>query len=300
MQNSDFSQSVNAPASLVVSYSISMLLAVNMRGTQLDGMAENLAMGRLTEPFLKGHGVESTRPSSSRADSQLAFARRILTEERRPYALLVRPDEFSRSALPLTKSAAVAAIVARRSCRRSLRPASPSRIAASTAHQGNDSHFFMTCSMGLAPSIGTGLARETRRTTLVVDSDGSLLMNPSGLVAVGAAPALSLVHLVLDDGRYDSTGGQLTPGRTANLIAWARASGIRHTHTFTEEDELSTHLPHIVQECRAPDFVRCIVSPDSSAPPPRVSEDLAEITRRFRRAVTAHATAVEMVGGVGQ
>ncbi|WP_420341080.1 thiamine pyrophosphate-dependent enzyme [Streptomyces xinghaiensis] len=102
----------------------------------------------------------------------------------------------------------------------------------------------MTGSMGLALSIGTGLAWETRRTTLVVDGDGSLLMNPSGLVAVGAAPGLPLVHLVLDDGRYDSTGGQLTPGRTTALIAWARASGIRHTTPSPRR----TSCPHI---CRA-------------------------------------------------
>ncbi|MFD9305174.1 thiamine pyrophosphate-dependent enzyme [Streptomyces sp. NPDC060048] len=195
----------------------------------------------------------------------------------------------------LTKSAAVAAIVA-------AVPHLPaifatgyiSRIAASMTRQ--DHHFYMTGSMGLALSIGTGFALSARRTTLVVDGDGSLLMNPVGLIAAGAATDLPLIHAVLDDGRYDSTGGQPTPGHTTDLSAWARACGIRDTHVFTEEDHLSTHLPRIARDCRRPVFIRCLVAPDADAPPPRVSEDLAGIAERFRRAVAAPAPAVTTGG----
>ncbi len=95
MQNSGFGQSVNALASLVIPYRILMLLVVSMRGIQPDGTTENLATGRLTEPILKGLGAEFTWLSSSRADRQLAFDRCILTDKQRPYALVVRPDEFS-------------------------------------------------------------------------------------------------------------------------------------------------------------------------------------------------------------
>ncbi len=95
MQNSGLGQSVNALASLVVPYGIPMLLVVSVRGIDPDQTAENLVMGRLTEQILTGLGVESTWLSSEGADRQLAAARRILTEERRGYALLVRPDAFS-------------------------------------------------------------------------------------------------------------------------------------------------------------------------------------------------------------
>ncbi len=191
--------------------------------------------------------------------------------------------------MSLTKSAAVAAIVA-------ALPGLPtvfatgfiSRIAASTAP--HRTHFHMTGSMGLALSIGTGLALETRKATLVVDGDGSLLMNPVGLVAVGAARDLPLIHVVLDDGCYASTGGQPTPGSTTDLNAWARASGIRETHTFTKEDHLSSHLPRMARDRRGPVFVRCLVAPDTDAPPPRVAESPPDIAERFRSAVTAAAT----------
>src|SRR5260363_186197 len=72
------------------------------------------------------------------------------------------------------------------------------RIAAHLRHRPN--HFYMTGSMGLAVALATGLP------TVVVDGDGSLLMNPASLIVAGAIPDLSLLHVVLDDGVYASTG----------------------------------------------------------------------------------------------
>ncbi len=98
-----------------------------------------------------------------------------------------------------------------------------SRVAASM--DDRPSHFYMTGSMGLALALGIGVAMSSGRTTIVVDGDGSLLMNPAALLATGAAPELPVIHIVLDDGVYASTGGQPTPGERADLAGLATASG---------------------------------------------------------------------------
>ena len=98
MQNSGFGQCVNALASLVLPYQIPILLIVSMRGTAPDTTTENLAMGRLTEPILRGLGLEHAYFASSDAAEQLAHVAKVLRTERRPYALLVRPNEFGWSA----------------------------------------------------------------------------------------------------------------------------------------------------------------------------------------------------------
>ncbi|MFE9429173.1 thiamine pyrophosphate-binding protein [Kitasatospora sp. NPDC006697] len=95
MQNSGFGQSVNALASLTVPYRIPLLLIVSMRGTGPDATTENLAMGRLTEAILDGLGIEFLYLSSEHAADCMQNAYRIVAAERRPFALLVRPDEFS-------------------------------------------------------------------------------------------------------------------------------------------------------------------------------------------------------------
>lgn len=71
-----------------------------------------------------------------------------------------------------------------------------------------DNHFYMTGSMGLVSSIGVGIALSSGRSTVVVDGDGSLLMNPAGLITAGSMPHLPLLHVVMDDARYASTGGR--------------------------------------------------------------------------------------------
>ncbi|GAA3169009.1 thiamine pyrophosphate-dependent enzyme [Streptomyces ramulosus] len=153
-----------------------------------------------------------------------------------------------------------------------------SRIGAASAQPN---HFYMTGSMGLALSLGTGIALASRRTTLVVDGDGSLLMNPVGLITAGALPDLPLIQLVLDDGVYDSTGGQCSPGRSVDLPAWARACGFSRTHTVDSEEGLEKTLRHELENPDAPVFVHCLVTADTAPPPPRVTDDLEGITARF-------------------
>src|SRR5690606_25141592 len=70
-------------------------------------------------------------------------------------------------------------------------------------------NFYMIGSMGLASAIGVGLAlaRPDRR-VVVFDGDGNLLMGLGTLALVAAVAPANLVHVVLDNGVYGSTGGQ--------------------------------------------------------------------------------------------
>ncbi|MFD3416341.1 thiamine pyrophosphate-dependent enzyme [Streptomyces decoyicus] len=153
-----------------------------------------------------------------------------------------------------------------------------SRIGAA-AEQRN--HFYMTGSMGLALSLGTGIAMSSHRATLVVDGDGSLLMNPVGLIMAGAVQDLPLIQLVLDDGVYDSTGGQFSPGRSVDMPAWAQACGFSRIHTVDSEEGLEQTLRLELEDLAAPVFLHCLVTSDTTSPPPRVTDHLEGITARF-------------------
>ena len=142
-------------------------------------------------------------------------------------------------------------------------------------------NFYMTGSMGLALSVGLGIALACRRTTLVVDGDGSLLMNPAGLITAGALKDVPLVHLVLDDGAYDSTGGQRSSAGTVDSAAWARAAGYRAAHTVQQEHDLADVLLLEMAHTTSPVFIRCLVTPARTAVPPRVPGPLTEHARTF-------------------
>ena len=82
--------------------------------------------------------------------------------------------------------------------------------------------------MGSVSSIGLGLAlaRPDLR-VVVLDGDGSLLMNLGSLATISAQRPVNLVHIVFDNRMYETTGGQ--PTHTAagvNLAAIARAAGL--------------------------------------------------------------------------
>ena len=95
MQNSGLGQSVNALASLVVPYGIPMLIIVSMRGTDSDPTEENLAMGRLVAPVLRELGIDFDTLDPEKSPEQFGHARRVVEQQQKPFALLVKPDTFS-------------------------------------------------------------------------------------------------------------------------------------------------------------------------------------------------------------
>ncbi|WP_157162850.1 thiamine pyrophosphate-dependent enzyme [Actinoalloteichus spitiensis] len=162
------------------------------------------------------------------------------------------------------------------------------RIAQAIADRPN--HFYMTGSMGLATSIATGVALVTGGPTVVVDGDGSLLMNPAALVTAGAMSNLGLLHVVLDDGLYASTGGQSTPSGRTDLGALARACGYDQVLRVAEDDAFAAALSDVLAHRTTPVFIHCVLSAHDSAVPPRVSAHLGEHQRRFRHHIQSTMT----------
>lgn len=153
------------------------------------------------------------------------------------------------------------------------------RIANAIADRPN--HFYMTGSMGLAANIGTGIALALHRTVVVVDGDGSLAMNPGCLLAAGSLDELRLLHVVLDDGNYASTGGQRSPTRHLDFAALALSSGYAHAHRVDTGHALAEHLAAAVPACAKPTLLHCAITPSAAKPPPRIDMALAEHARRF-------------------
>jgi thiamine pyrophosphate-dependent acetolactate synthase large subunit-like protein len=141
-------------------------------------------------------------------------------------------------------------------------------------------NFYTWGSMGLASSIGLGLAlaRPTLR-VVVVDGDGSLLMNLGSLATIGWTRPPNLILIVWDNGLYGTTGGQETAtAHGADLEAAARAMGVRATATARTEDELHA----AVARARVEDGPWMIVAKVSeSAPTVKPPLDCVFIKQRF-------------------
>ena len=99
-------------------------------------------------------------------------------------------------------------------------------------------NFYMWNSMGMASSIALGLAiaRPDLR-VVVLDGDGSVLMNLSSLATETATGVSNLIHVVWDNGGWEITGGQPAGSPFGiDLETIARGCGYANTATVADLD----------------------------------------------------------------
>ena len=79
-----------------------------------------------------------------------------------------------------------------------------------------ENNFYMIGSMGLASSIGLGVAiKNPKKRIFIFDGDGNILMNLGSLVTIGSIQPRNFIHIIFDNHVHESTGGQPT---TSNKI----------------------------------------------------------------------------------
>ena len=87
-------------------------------------------------------------------------------------------------------------------------------------------NFYMLGTMGLASSIGLGVALAQPKTVISIDGDGSVLTNFGTLPTIANNVADNYILLIIDNGSYGSTGDQPTyAGKKTSLAAVAKACG---------------------------------------------------------------------------
>jgi sulfopyruvate decarboxylase subunit beta len=107
----------------------------------------------------------------------------------------------------------------------------------SIGHRPN--FFYLQHAMGLASSMGLGIAlSRPELTVIVLDGDGSLLMNLGGLTTLARYRPKNLVHVVFDNESLLSVGGFPTATSTgSDLAAIAKAAGVPRTATVTTMED---------------------------------------------------------------
>jgi sulfopyruvate decarboxylase subunit beta len=102
--------------------------------------------------------------------------------------------------------------------------------------------------MGLASSVGLGLSLARSETRVVVlDGDGALLMNLGSMATVSGLPTPNLLHLVFDNGTYQSSGGFALPGEGKfRFPAVAEAAGLRNSREVTDLETWRGMVPDLL------------------------------------------------------
>jgi sulfopyruvate decarboxylase subunit beta len=155
-----------------------------------------------------------------------------------------------------------------------------------------ENFFYLQHAMGLASSIGLGLALHLPHEKIVVlDGDGSVLMNLGTFATLARYRPRNLVHIIFDNGSLLSTGGfdsHTTSGIT-NLAAVAQAAGIYQVAAV----DAVMPFGEAVIEAFARDDLSVIVAKVAAVGPNHYGMDLQlpENAFRFKRWLAASKSA---------
>ncbi|HEY5349535.1 MAG TPA: thiamine pyrophosphate-dependent enzyme [Candidatus Lustribacter sp.] len=146
----------------------------------------------------------------------------------------------------------------------------------------NAFHLEASACMGSASSLGLGLALGTPdRKVVVLDGDGSLLMQLGSLVTIAGHAPRNLYHFVFANGHYESSGNQPLPGNgKSDFVALARAAGYAVALRCSTAEQLDRALPDVFAR-EGPALIELVVERDD-ATPRWAGVPMAEMVRKLR------------------
>ena len=309
-QNSGLGNAVNPLTSLNHPFRIPTLMIVTWRGQPgLGDEPQHALMGRVTGPLLDTIAVDHAGfPKEAEAvPAALERAERAMTAGGLPFALImekgsVRDDGLAQPDQPVSSRGRIVdlrqarARPARVDLLRRVQSLAPAEAAvvATTGKTGRElftledrpQQLYLVGAMGCASAMGLGIALNAARPVLVLDGDGAALMKLGAMATIGAHAPGNLVHVVLDNGVHDSTGGQATVSPNVDFAAVARACGYRRAFRCDSEAGFARALDAAVVGGRKPVLIHARIAPGSLARLGRPTIAPHEVARRFRAFVT--------------
>ncbi|WP_284275139.1 phosphonopyruvate decarboxylase [Bradyrhizobium iriomotense] len=273
LQNSGLGNVINPLTSLLMVNKIPILLLLSVRGHPDEPADEpqHTIMGANTKALLNQLSIECCDFDGTESGLDRALAQGDDTFHRSaPFALLFRrgqlsecsPDERQVNTVHYGVSVGQAIELI-------YQQLEPDTLVVSTTGyisrellrvQDRPTNFYMQGSLGHCSAVAAGVALTSpTRTVLALDGDGGALMHMGILSTIGYAAPQNLIHVVLDNEGYVSTGGQFSTSRTTSLEAVASACGYR-TATRCERAE---HITTALRQCAwrsGPHFVVCKVN----------------------------------------
>ncbi|MCC6347504.1 MAG: sulfopyruvate decarboxylase subunit alpha [Nitrospirales bacterium] len=285
-QNSGIGNMLNALLSLTGFYQLPLALFISHRGVYKEKIAAQVPMGEKVPGILRGAGIPHSVISTREELIGIRKKLDALYRKGTIHAFLLSPavwetgGECRVPVLPETKGRPVCSFPApvqgkgmkphltRYEILETIAPFLEGKAvvcnigapAKELFHLGNrPSYFYMLGSMGMATPLGLGLSLSTEREVVVIDGDGSILMNPGSLATAAYCSPENLTLLAVDNGAYGSTGNQPTfSGSCVDLERVAQGFGIRSTGKTAGKEQLIAAMKERNTGLR---FIHCLAVP---------------------------------------
>nr|VFK09768.1 MAG: phosphonopyruvate decarboxylase [Candidatus Kentron sp. LPFa]VFK25994.1 MAG: phosphonopyruvate decarboxylase [Candidatus Kentron sp. LPFa] len=304
MQNSGLGNAVNPLTSLTHTLRIPVLLIITLRG-EVGGPADEPQhglMGPITTTMLESMRIPWEYFPTEQAELGLILDRAAahMDRENRPYALVMKkgtvhswpapPPLPTRTPQYRAVSPMMEPVVHRHDMLATLqRHSRPGDVfLATTGYTGRelfalddrDNQLYMVGSMGCISSLALGLAlAQPQRRIVAIDGDGALIMRMGTLATIGHQCPDNLLHLVLDNTCYESTGGQYTVSGSLDFCRIAGACGYPHTHRLNQPEQLASFLRDYAEGLA---LIHIPILPGTVESLPRPNLTPSQVARRLR------------------
>jgi phosphonopyruvate decarboxylase len=304
-QNSGLGNAVNPLTSLNAPFAIPTLFITTWRGRPGEpDEPQHEVMGAITHDLIRLMGLEQADFPATPDQLGPAFAHAVarLEATSQPFAWVLRKGDVADTTLDQPPSGSRAP--GRRGDFREggVRPTraavlqrfldwtdNETAVVATTGKCGRElftlgdrpQHIYQVGSMGGASGMALGVALNTRRKVVVLDGDGAALMKLGALATIGAYAPANLVHILLDNGVHDSTGGQATVSATVDFAGVALACGYAYAASCDSLGGFEAALD-AGAEVGGPALLHVRISPGSMDKLGRPTVKPAEVARRFK------------------
>jgi phosphonopyruvate decarboxylase len=308
-QNSGLGNAVSPLTSLTHVFRIPILLIVTWRGMPGGSADEpqHELMGAITPGILEQMQIPwalfPSEPGAVGTALDLALAH--FAKASRPFALVMQKGSVAETSLgrgPTPAAPVPAAPVARPKAahtRRDMLAAAQAAagehdiLIATTGYTGRElfalgdraNQLYMVGSMGCAISLALGLAiaRPAHR-VIAIDGDGAALMRLGAMTTAGFERPPNLLHVLLDNGLHESTGGQATVSPGVDFCAIAAAAGYPSVAATADPAALGAM---IAKREAGLAFIHAPIVPGVPAGLPRPAMTPADVAARLRNLLMA-------------
>jgi sulfopyruvate decarboxylase subunit beta len=291
VQSSGIGNMINALLSLTQFYELPLAIFVSRRGIYKEKIEAQFPMGRRLPAILFGAGIAYTEIKNSQdlsaADQELAG----VFGKNRIHAFLMSPAVWENSDCGVLSSEfgvrswecgsavekrqeAPEPTLTRYEIIKIIAPYLEGKAVVSNlgwpskelfAIKQQSSNFYMLGSMGMATPVGLGIALTSSKQVVVIDGDGSLLMNPGTLATAAFRAPKNLTVLAIDNSAYGSTGNQPTlTGACVDLELVARGFGFNNTVKISTAEQL---IAEMKEQRPGPSFIHMLAKPGNKDVP---------------------------------
>ena len=231
MQNSGLGNAVSPLTSLSNNYKIPLLGIISLRGEiGVKDEPQHKLMGKITTDLLDLMEIKWKFLENEKIEDQVLNAKKHI-EKGQSFFFVIRKNTFSKLDLKEIKIKN-SSLIRRDQAIKTISKYKDKNtiIAATTGKTGRElfeindvsNNFYMTGSMGCISSFTLGIANSSDKNVIAIDGDGSLLMRLGNLSTIGFYSPKNLLHILLDNGSHDSTGGQFTTASKTNFNTIAK------------------------------------------------------------------------------